>query len=143
MRALRHIGLIVNLFLTCAMAHAQTGLPVYDRLVEQREVFPLERVYVHTDAEDYLQGDRIWLKAYLMDEVDHTPVDSTLYLYVELFDKDGKQARQVKLLRRQGAFYGYLDIPGRPGSGLTAGIWHPLLKRHLSSESLWVGESVR
>lgn len=130
MRALRHIGLLVNLLLSCAMAHAQTGLPVYDRLVEQREVFPLERVYVHTDAEDYLQGDRIWLKAYLMDEVDHTPVDSTLYLYVELFDKDGKQARQVKLLRRQGAFYGYLDIPEDLPSGEA---WIRAYSRYMAS----------
>ena len=98
-------------FMSCLALHAQTGLPVYDRLAAQQEAYPLERVYVHTDAEDYLQGDRIWLKAYLMDEVDHTPVDSTLYVYADLFDKNGRMARQVKLLRREGAFCGYLDIP--------------------------------
>ena len=116
MRTLRHIGLLVFFFLAWT-TYAQTGLPVYDRLAEQHAVFPLERVYVHTDAEDYLQGDRIWLKAYLMDEIAHTPVDSTLYLYVELFDNSGKPARQVKLLRRQGAFYGYIDIPEDLASG--------------------------
>ena len=98
-------------FMSCLTLHAQTGLPVYDRLAAQQEAYPLERVYVHTDAEDYLQGDRIWLKAYLMDEVDHTPVDSTLYVYADLFDKNGRMACQVKLLRREGAFCGYLDIP--------------------------------
>ena len=97
--------------MSCLALHAQTGLPVYDRLAAQQEAYPLERVYVHTDAEDYLQGDRIWLKAYLMDEVDHTPVDSTLYVYADLFDKNGRMARQVKLLLREGAFCGYLDIP--------------------------------
>ena len=97
--------------MSCLALHAQTGLPVYDRLAAQQEAYPLERVYVHTDAEDYLQGDRIWLKAYLMDEVDHTPVDSTLYMYADLFDKNGRMACQVKLLRREGAFCGYLDIP--------------------------------
>jgi hypothetical protein len=97
--------------MSCLALHAQTGLPVYDRLAAQQEAYPLERVYVHTDAEDYLQGDRIWLKAYLMDEVDHTPMDSTLYMYADLFDKNGRMARQVKLLRREGAFFGYLDIP--------------------------------
>ena len=107
----RFLRIVPLLFLSCLTAYSQTGISVYDRIQEQREAFPLERVYVHTDAEDYLQGDRIWLKAYLMDEVDHTPVDSTLYVYAELFDKNGKMARQVKLLRREGAFYGYLDIP--------------------------------
>lgn len=99
------------LALSCLTAFGQTGLPLYDRLAAQRKAYPLERVYVHTDAEDYFQGDRIWLKVYLMDEVDHTPVDSTLYVYAELFDKDGVQMRQVKLLRRQGAFSGWIDIP--------------------------------
>jgi Outer membrane receptor for Fe3+-dicitrate len=105
------------LFLSCLAVHAQTGPVVYDRLASQREFYPLERVYVHTDAEDYFQGDRIWLKAYLMDEVDHTPVDSTLYLYAELFDKSGRMERQVKLIRRQGDFYGYLDIPEDMAAG--------------------------
>ena len=105
------LRIVPLLFLSCLTAFGQTGISVYDRLQEQREAFPQERVYVHTDAEDYLQGDRIWLKAYLMDEVDHTPVDSTLYVYAELFDRNGKMACQEKLLRREGAFYGYLDIP--------------------------------
>ncbi len=108
---MRKAPVIFLWFMSCLALHAQTGLTVYERLQKQREAYPLERVYVHTDAEEYLQGDRIWLKAYLMDEVDHTPVDSTLYVYAELFDKDGKMARQVKLLRREGAFFGYLDIP--------------------------------
>ena len=97
--------------LFCLPVLGQTGPDVYDRLRAQREVYPLERIYVHTDAEDYLQGDRIWLKAYLLDEIAHTPVDSTLYVYVELFDANGYLARRVKLLRNQGAFTGYLDIP--------------------------------
>lgn len=109
------ILLLTTLF--APSAFGQTGLAVYDRLQEQRDVYPLERVYVHTDAEDYLQGDRIWLKAYLVDEIERTPVDSTLYLYVELFDKHGYLARRAKLLRNQGAFFGYLDIP----EDLTAG----------------------
>lgn len=105
------------LLLSCLTAFGQTGLSVYDRLQEQRAVYPLERMYVHTDAEEYLQGDRIWFKAYLMDEVDHTPVDSTLYVYVELFDGEGRLARRVKVLRNQGAFSGYLDIPEDLPSG--------------------------
>lgn len=108
---MRKVPVILLTVLSCLALRAQTGLSVYDRLTAQQEAFPLERIYLHTDAEDYLQGDRIWLKAYLMDGADLTPVDSTLYVYAELFDKNGDLARRVKLLRRQGAFYGYLDIP--------------------------------
>ena len=86
---MRKVPVILLTVLSCLALRAQTGLSVYDRLTAQREAFPQERVYVHTDAEDYLQGDRIWLKAYLMDGADLTPVDSTLYVYAELFDKTG------------------------------------------------------
>ena len=105
------------LVLSCPAVQAQTGISVYDRLLSLRQSYPLERVYVHTDAEDYLQGDRMWLKAYLLDEVEHTPVDSTLYVYAELFDKEGVLIRRIKLLRRQGAFCGFLDIPEDIPSG--------------------------
>ena len=115
MKRILPIGIL--LFLSCLTASGQTGLAVYDRLQEQQEAYPQERVYVHTDAEEYLQGDRIWLKAYLVDERAHTPVDSTLYVYVELFDKGGNLADRVKLLRRQGSFFGYMDIPRDMPSG--------------------------
>ena len=115
MRRITSVGLL--LLLSCLAASGQTGLAVYDRLQEQRAAYPLERVYVHTDAEEYLHGDRIWLKAYLVDEREHTPVDSTLYVYVELYDRGGVLADRVKLLRKQGAFSGYLDIPEDMPSG--------------------------
>ena len=97
--------------LTCMAVRAQMPMSVSGRQTASGGVSPAEQVYIHTDAEDYLQGDRIWLKAYLMDGADRTPVDSTLYVYAELFDRNGDLSRRVKLLRRQGAFYGYLDIP--------------------------------
>lgn len=53
------IGLL--LFLSCLTVSAQTGLAVYDRIRAQQEAYSQERVYVHTDAEDYRPGDRIWL----------------------------------------------------------------------------------
>lgn len=118
MRKIRFTGFLFWLFaLSAPSVSAQTGLFVHDRLTQQRSLYPQERLYVHTDAEDYLQGDRIWLKAYLMDEVYHTPEDSTLYVYAELFDKRGDLVRRIKLLRRQGVFSGYLDIPEDMPSG--------------------------
>ena len=118
MTKIRFTGfLFLLLALSAPSLSAQTGLFVHDRLTQQRSLYPQERLYVHTDAEDYLQGDRIWLKAYLMDEVYHTPEDSTLYVYAELFDRSGDLVRRIKLLRRQGAFSGYLDIPEDMPSG--------------------------
>ena len=118
MTKIRFTGfLFLLLALSAPSLSAQTGLFVHDRLTQQRSLYPQERLYVHTDAEDYLQGDRIWLKAYLMDEVYHTPEDSTLYVYAELFDRSGDLVRRVKMLRRQGAFSGYLDIPEDMPSG--------------------------
>ena len=47
------LRIVPLLFLSCLTAFGQTGISVYDRLQEQREAFPLERVYVHTDAASF------------------------------------------------------------------------------------------
>ena len=45
----RFLRIVPLLFLSCLTAFGQTGISVYDRLQEQREAFPLERVYVNIE----------------------------------------------------------------------------------------------
>jgi hypothetical protein len=42
-------------------------------LIEYRNQFLPEKVFVHTDKEIYLPGESIWLAAYLMDGQTHQP----------------------------------------------------------------------
>ena len=44
------------------------------RCSNQSEVFPQEKVYIHTDRPYYLKGDTIWFRAYLVDASSLRPV---------------------------------------------------------------------
>lgn len=44
----------------------------------------IEKVYLHIDRENYLAGDDIWFKAYLIDALDHLLTDHSSNLHVEL-----------------------------------------------------------
>jgi hypothetical protein len=50
----------------------------------------IERVYLHIDRENYLAGDDIWFKAYLIDALDHLLTDHSNNLHVELISPSSK-----------------------------------------------------
>ena len=83
--------------------------------IEQFSRYPQEKLYVHTDKEHYLAGDTVWLRAHCVDARSHRPVAESRYVYVELHDGEGKLARRVKLLARDGRYAGYLPLPADAG----------------------------
>jgi hypothetical protein len=50
----------------------------------------IEKVYLHLDRENYLAGDDIWFKAYLIDALDHLLTDHSNNLHVELISPFSK-----------------------------------------------------
>lgn len=76
-----------------------------------------ERVYVHTDASHYFQGERIWMKAYVVDP-GLCPTDSSLYVYAELVKDGGMVEKRIKMIRNYGVFSGYFDVPEYLESGV-------------------------
>ena len=47
-------------------------------------MYPQMKVYLHTDKKDYWGGDVMWIKAYLVNGMDHLPDTIVTNLYVEL-----------------------------------------------------------
>ena len=86
-----------------------------DRLVslfqKQLEVFPQEKIYVHTDKPYYISGEKIWFRAYLANAMSHEPVSINRNVYVELINPLDSVIDRVKIRQEEGAFYGYLSIP--------------------------------
>jgi len=80
-------------------------------------VYAQETTYTHTDAADYMPGDRIWLKVYVVDLQTHKPASPSLYAYTELTDADGTLVSRAKLLQRNGVYAGHLDIPETASRG--------------------------
>lgn len=80
------------------------------RIAEQALLFPQEKLYVHTDRSQYVTGERIWFRAYLLDAILHTSSIRDTYIYVELISPRGSIVSRVLLNRTDGVFKGHLDL---------------------------------
>lgn len=82
----------------------------------QQNVFQ-EKIFVHTDKEQYLAGEIIWLKVYTVDANKHQPTDLSKVAYIELLDQQNQPAAQVKLLLKEGGGDGFIELPRSLVSG--------------------------
>ncbi len=80
--------------------------PVFIRMIVKQDSFAKshkpEKVYVQTDRSNYIIGDTIRLKAYLLNIDFLQPTDRSGILYVELDDQEGKATKRVMLQVTQG-----------------------------------------
>ncbi|MCL2502720.1 MAG: hypothetical protein FWE99_06260, partial [Bacteroidales bacterium] len=95
------------------LIYAQRGLP--DSLSvsfrNQLEIFPQEKIYVHTDKPYYLSGEKIWFRAWLVDAITHAPSPVSRYVYVELINHLDSVVTRVKICEEQEAYHGHILIP--------------------------------
>ncbi|HKK42371.1 MAG TPA: MG2 domain-containing protein [Bacteroidales bacterium] len=86
-----------GLLLFCLLSSASNLYP--DPQSANDSIFFIEKVYLHTDRDDYFPGDDIWLKAYLVDAADRFLTDHSMNLHVELISPEGKiiDSRIVRL----------------------------------------------
>jgi hypothetical protein len=88
-----------------------------DKYILDNEALPGEKVYLHTDRPEYLQGDTIWFKAYSWFGYDQVPDTLSGVLYVDLLNSSGKVILNKKLLIHDGTSQGdfWLDRSITPG----------------------------
>ena len=78
----------------------------------QLEIFPQEKIHIHTDKPYYLSGEKIWFRAYLSDAATHIPGPFSRYVYVELINPLDSVVTRVKIRPDSlEAFHGYVPIP--------------------------------
>jgi len=83
----------------------------YQKLVEFSRSFPQQKVYLHTDKSDYLAGEVIWLKSYLVSAHSHKPDTSSTNLFVELIDTRNELINFLVLRLDGGLSDGYFKLP--------------------------------
>lgn len=77
----------------------------------QKEL-PRERIYLHTDRDWYVEGDRIWFSAYNVAGSRHFPSQLSSVLYVELIYPDGELGKRTQILLEDGHGKGSLLLDG-------------------------------
>ena len=92
--------------------------PLAEAVRAQYEQWPQEKIYIHPAADEYLQGDLVWLKVYIVDAQKLQNIDGSRYAYVELVDDKGNIRTRSKFIVRGGLYAGYLRIPEEVRSGI-------------------------
>jgi hypothetical protein len=76
-----------------------------------------EKLFVHTDRQDYLAGEIIWFKVYDVDGLYNKPLDLSKVAYVDVLDNQQNPVMQAKIVLNKGSGSGSLFIPLALGSG--------------------------
>jgi TonB-dependent SusC/RagA subfamily outer membrane receptor len=71
---------------------------ISDALNRFTYIYTQQKVYLHTDKDEYRGGDNMWIKAYLVNGRDHCPDTLSTNLYVELISPYQTRA-QIKIFQ--------------------------------------------
>ncbi|MDR0750566.1 MAG: TonB-dependent receptor plug domain-containing protein [Tannerellaceae bacterium] len=93
------------------MAADTAFLKVKANLLTQLDVFPQEKIHLHTDRNLYVPGERIRFKAYVTDALTHTFPTRSRYVYAELIDaRDSLVSRVMIRPAEENLFHGDLFL---------------------------------
>jgi len=89
-----------------------------EEFVQLHQEHPAEKIFLHVDRSDYMNGDTIWFKAYLWYGYDQLPDTISGILYVDLINAEGKVTLKRKLLIHNGTSHGDFCIDSTIVPGL-------------------------
>ena len=89
---------------------------VEKKLSTQLELYPQEKIHLHTDRDFYISGEKIWFKAYLVDAQSHISTNVytnnaySHYVYVELISPSNSLVSRVMISRADDMYHGNLSL---------------------------------
>lgn len=109
------ISLFVFLFLTLgfgSLLPAQPGTmeQIPRQLESYQHALNPQKLFIHFDKEHYAAGETIWLKGYLVQASDHSPVLDTANVYLELWNTRGEKVRELIFQPKDGHFFGQIFL---------------------------------
>lgn len=101
------IGLLFSFY--CRGQRNEEDL-ITNRMSTQFNIFPQEKLYLHTDRTFYVPGEKIWFKAYLVDAAIHIPMLNSRYVYVELINPLDSVVNRVMIRPHDDLFHGHISL---------------------------------
>jgi hypothetical protein len=78
---------------------------------------PREEIFIHTDREEYISGEDLWFKIYLIDRQSFKPSLKSRIAYFELLNAENKPIVQKRILTEKGVGPGQIVLPDTISSG--------------------------
>jgi len=85
---------------------------VVNNMAKQLLIFPQEKIYLQTDKPYYINGEKIFFRAFLLDAFSNQQDTISRYVYVELINPADSAVERVKIRRDENnLFYGAIPLP--------------------------------
>ncbi len=110
MKTRKLLTLLFTLLMCFVCGKAQDFAQYKQNLDWQVYNYPQEKIHVMTDKPYYITGDTIWMRTFVVNAVNHQPVDASKFVYVELISPMNEVATRIKIKESDGVFKGYLPL---------------------------------
>src|SRR6516225_8114333 len=104
------------LFVVCLIQGNVLGQSIDSSLNAYNSRFPQEKIHIHFDKDNYLPGETVWLKAYLI--CDNKPSTQSKNLYFDWTDADGRLLLHSVAPITEGGASSYFKIPAWVKNGV-------------------------
>ncbi|HUX57032.1 MAG TPA: hypothetical protein VMV77_08665 [Bacteroidales bacterium] len=111
--------LISFLFLQNSFGQLQGDMTDYlkQKFLRYTEAIPREDILIHSDREDYIAGEDLWFKVYLIDRQSNKPIEADKIVYFELLNPDNLPVIQKRIFIDKGFGPGQILLPDTLSSG--------------------------
>ena len=92
--SIRYIGFVLIFTLSFAFSYSQTP---DKEIIKSSEKYYNEELYIRTDRDLYISGEKVWLKIYKINGLNKTPGNISKVVYIELLDPDNNPINQLKV----------------------------------------------
>ena len=79
--------------------------------------YPWEDIYVHSDREDYIAGEKVWFGIYAVDRQTMKTAGTSSIAYIEVLNSDNRSVAGKRVRLNNGTGYGELALPDTISSG--------------------------
>lgn len=85
-------------------------VPMFNRIRDTADKYPVEKVFIQTDKPFYHLGDTMWFKGYVFDASSLTGTDTSGLLYVEIAGANNQVVKTIMTPLLDGLGWGYLNL---------------------------------
>lgn len=109
---------ILTALLAIVATMTTKALDIKSAIAEYYRRCPQEKIFIHTDKDQYMAGDTVWFRAHLVDAMTMTERSESKFVYVELYDSNmSLQDRRMVKADSCGVFANALRLSPQMATG--------------------------